>query len=110
MSLCENTEGKYFPVQTEQTRLSHLLLAFGSFSYLFVVLRLPASDVNDVAVYLTFELVRFKITSFYKKETLIFQDVLAFDIFQRIYIILFYFHSNHLRNVPAQTCRSLKKV
>ena len=44
------------------------------------------------------------------KETLIFQDVLFFDIFQRIYLILFYFHSNQLRNVPAKTFRLLKGI
>ena len=54
--LYENTEGKYFPVQTEQTRLISYLyyMAFGSFSYLFLPLRLQASDVNDVAVYIIY--------------------------------------------------------
>ena len=54
--LCRKTEGKYFPVQTEQTRfIRHLLRLFGSFSSLF--LRLCQS--SDVAAYLTSKLVVF---------------------------------------------------
>ena len=37
------------------------------------------------------------------------QDVLMFELFQRTYLILFYFHLNQLRNIPAKTYLSGKK-
>ena len=62
-------------------------MAFGSFSYLFLALQLRASDVNDVAVYLTFQLVRFASCShqvvFIKRNTNI---------------------PGCIRNFPAKTC------
>ena len=44
-----------------------------------------------------------------KKATLMFQDVLLFELFQRTYLIPFYFHINQLRNFPAKTYGSVKK-
>ena len=44
-----------------------------------------------------------------KKATLMFQAVLLFELFQRTYLIPFYFHINQLRNFPAKTYSSEKK-
>ena len=43
-----------------------------------------------------------------RKATLIFQDVLLFELFQETYLILFYFHLTQFKNIPAKTYRSGK--
>ena len=90
-SVQKKTEGKYFPLQTEQTRLIRHYMAFGSFSSLFISL----CSSSDVVVYLwvsssrfVFALVRHSFASLTdkhlsRKATLMFQDVLLFELFQR---------------------------
>ena len=117
----EITEGKYFPVQTEQTRLIRLLL-YGFWFIFFAVF--SAVFVFRCCVYLTSEFVRFasclhpvwtficlayRQTAFKKCNTNIPGRVIRFEIFQRTYLNLFYFHLNQLTNFPAKTYQSAKK-
>ena len=98
--------GKYLPevfVQTEQTRLiRHLLYGFWfiffsvySAVFVFRCCRLPY--VRACWFRFMFTLVGHSFASLIDKElsrkpTLMFQDVLLFEPFQRTYLILFYFH------------------
>ena len=119
--LCEKTEWKYFPIQIEQTRLIRLLLygfwfIFSLFFFcavfVFWYCRLPylwACWFRSL-----FTLVRHSFTllidkQLSRKATLIFQGVLLLELFQRTYLIFFYFH---LKNIhinskifpPKLTC------
>ena len=93
------------------------IIAFGSFPSLFIAL----CSSSDVAVYRTSEflgfasclpaLVRHSFASLiYKqlsgKATLMFQDVLLFELIQRTLPNPFLFHLNQLRNFPAKTYSS----
>ena len=95
-------------------------MASGSFSSLFLAL----CSSSDVPVYLTSELVwfRFMFTPFRysfaslidqqlsRKATLMFLDVLSLELFQQIYLFLFYFHLNQLGNFSRQNLTVRKKA
>ena len=109
--LFEKTEGKYFPVQTEQTRLiKHLLYGFWfiffsvySAVFVFRCCRLPYLWVSWFRF--MFTLVRHSFASLIDKQlsrkaTLMFQDVLLFELFQRTLpnpFFLFSFKSTYSR-------------
>ena len=104
--LFEKTEGKYFPVQTEQTRLiRHLLYGFWfiffsvySAVFVFRCCRLPYLWVSWFRFMLT--LVRHSFKQLSRKATLMFQDVLLFELFQRTLpnpFFLFSFKSTYSR-------------
>ena len=120
---CEKTEGKYFPVQTEWTRLIRLLLYGFWFSFFFAFssacVRL---QMLPFILYLwlwacsfrfMFTLVRhsfaFLIHKQLSRKTTLFQDVLLFKLLHKTYLIVFYFDFNQLRNFPAKTYWSGKK-
>ena len=126
--LCEKkTESKYFAVQTEQTRLiRHLLYGFWFifFSvynavFVFRCCRLPYLWVSWFRF--MFTLVRHSFASLINKQlsrkaTLIFQDVLLFELFQRTLLnpflysfkSTFWFDLNQL--FPVKTYRIRKKA
>ena len=116
----KNPEGKYFPVQTEQTRLIRLLLysfwfIFSSvFSAVFVfrccsLTYLRAYWFSSMFTTLSHSFASIINKQLSRKPILMFQDVLLFEIFQQTYLILFYFYLNQLRNVTTKTYQTGKK-
>ena len=92
--LCEKTESKYFPEQTEQTRLiRHLLygfwfIFFSVYSAVFVFRCCRLSYLWVSWFRFMFTLVRHSFASLIDKQlsrkaTPMFQDVLLFELFQR---------------------------
>ena len=107
-----------FPYFPEQTRLiRHLLYGFwfifSAFSAVFVFRRCRLPYLRACWFRFMFTQVRHSFSSALidkqlpRKATLMFQDALLFELFQRTYLVLFYFHLNQLRIFPAKTYWSL---
>ena len=119
----KNPEGKYFPVQTEQTRLIRLLLysfwfIFSSvFSAVFVfrccsLTYLRAYWFSSMFTTLSHSFASIINKQLSRKPILMFQDVLLFEIFhnfQQTYLILFYFLPKSAQKCYHQNLPNRKK-
>ena len=112
----EKTEGRYFPIQTKQTRLiSHIYhMAFGSFSSLFIVLcTSPLSFLVSLHVDTCYLLgIHFPclhiVNSFQEKQHCS-RTCYCSNFSNEHYPIPFYFRLYYFRNFPDKTCSPLKK-